>query len=310
MFDIKEQVLRDNYGEMLEAMKQEATKFYTNFKDSPDNLSEWGHNYFCAEDGERLIFDLDKPNEHECKLCHKVYKTQTFDNVWTYFYRNEAILTIMKLAVLYKMEKKQEYLDEYKKILGFYSDNYTQFTLHAKDKILDVKDLTYDVGGAARLMPQGLNEAIVIIRIIISFEILKEDLDQEFIDGVVNNLFKNAVAVLKPQIIRIHNIPCWLNSAVGAIALFTQDQELIDFVFDSEFGINNQLEQGVTEDKFWYEGSTHYNFFLLEGVVYLLSFCKLYGKEMRNQKIVEDMLIQAYHYSFDNDRLPNPNDAW
>lgn len=310
IFDVNEDFIKNDkvFSDMLNTMRDEAESFYQNFKDDPSNLSEWGHNYFCAEDGERLIFDLNKPKEHECKLCHTVYKTKTFDNVWTYFYRNEAILTLMKLAVLYRTDKKQEYLDEYKKILGFYSDNYIKFDLHAKDKIID--DVTYDVGGAARLMPQGLNEAIVLIRIIISLEILKGHIDDEFVEGVKKNLFANAMLVLKPQIIRIHNIPCWLNSAVGVVGLYTGDEELIDFVFNGEFGINEQLKQGVTEDKFWYEGSIHYNFFLLEGVTYLLAFSKMYGKKIEQEDTIKAMLVQAYKYAFDNDVLPNPNDGW
>ncbi len=310
MFDVNEKLLREDptYVGMLDTMREEAMKFCSNFHDSPEYLSEWGHNYFCPEDGERLIFDLNKPHEHECELCHKVYQNKTFDNVWIYFYRNTAILTLMKLAVLYKMEGKQEYLDEYKKILGFYSDHYVEFALHAKEHI--VEDLTFDIGGAARLMPQGLNEAIVAIRTIISLELLKDDIDEEFVAGVRKNLFGPMTEILIPQINRINNIPVWLNAAVGVIALYNNDQELKDLVFGGEFGINEQLKQGVTEDKFWYEGSIHYNFFLLEGVVDLLAFCEMHGQEVETKHIVEEMLIAAYHYAFDNDIFPNPNDGW
>ncbi len=129
-------------------------------------------------------------------------------------------------------------------------------------------------------------------------------------DGLTHKLFMPMVSILRPQLIRIHNIPCWLNSAIGVIGLFTKNQELIDLVFQGEFGINEQLKQGVTPDFFWYEGSIHYNFFLLEGVVDLMAFCELYGQEFASKDIVENMLIQAYHYGFDNDILPNPNDGW
>ncbi|MFI3206824.1 MAG: hypothetical protein R3Y33_06220 [Clostridia bacterium] len=208
IFEVKENVLKNNvsYLKMLDVMRDETKKFCAEFHDSPDYLSEWGHNYFCPEDGERLIFDLNKPQEHECQLCHTVYKNKTFDNVWIYFYRNQAILTLMKLAVLYKIDKNQKYIDEYKKILSFYADNYTKFALHAKDQIIE--DVNYDIGGGARLMPQGLNEAIVAIRIIISLEILQDDLDKDFVKGLNEKLFIPITEILTPQLIRIHNIPC------------------------------------------------------------------------------------------------------
>ncbi|MFI3172826.1 MAG: heparinase II/III family protein [Eubacteriales bacterium] len=310
IFEINEKLFKEDptYIGMLDTMRAEVSKFCAEFHDSPEYLSEWGHNYFCPEDGERLIFDLDKPHAHECELCHTVYQNQTFDNVWRYFYRNQAILTLMKLAVLYKTEGKQEYLDDYKKILGFYSDHYVEFALHAKDVI--VEDVTYDIGGAGRLMPQGLNEAIVAIRIIISLELLKDDIDAEFVSSLEKHLFMPITEILIPQINRIHNIPCWLNAAVGVIGLYLDNQALKDIVFQGEFGINTQLEQGVTSDKFWYEGSIHYNFFLLEGVVDLMAFCELHGQEFASKGVVEEMLKQAYDYAFDNDIFPNPNDGW
>ncbi|MFI3207989.1 MAG: heparinase II/III family protein [Eubacteriales bacterium] len=310
IFDVNEKLFREDpkYIGMLDTMRAEVTKFCAEFHDSPDYLSEWGHNYFCPEDGERLIFDFDRPQEHECELCHTVYKSKTFDNVWRYFYRNHAILTLMKLAVLYKMEGKQEYLDDYKRILGFYSDHYVEFALHAKDHIVD--DVTFDIGGAARLMPQGLNEAIVAIRTIISLELLKDVIDEEFVAGVKKNLFVPMTEILVPQVNRIHNIPVWLNSAIGVIGLYTKDEELLDFVFNGEFSINEQLKQGVTEDNFWYEGSIHYNYFLLEGVVDLMAFCELHGQEFASKAIVEEMLVAGYNYAFDNDIFPNPNDGW
>ncbi len=310
VFEINEKLFKEDptYVGMLDTMRTEVTKFCAEFHDSPEYLSEWGHNYFCPVDGERLIFDFDKPQEHECELCHTVYQNKTLDNVWRYFYRNHAILTLMKLAVLYKTEGKEQYLEDYKKILGFYSDHYVEFALHAKEHI--VEDVTFDIGGAGRLMPQGLNEAIVAIRTIISLELLKDDIDAEFVEGVKKNLFAPMVEILKPQINRIHNIPVWLNSAIGTIALYTHDDALLDFVFNGEFSIHEQLKQGVTEDNFWYEGSIHYNYFLLEGVVDLMAFCELHDQEFASKDIVEEMLLAGYNYAFDNDIFPNPNDGW
>ncbi len=296
------------YNAMLNEMQEQAESYAATFKDSPDALSEWGHNYFCETDGERLIFDLNKPQTHQCGLCGKIYMSKKLDNVWTYFYRNEAILTLMKLAVLYKVDGNEKHLESYKKILSFYAENYESFALHAKDKVIE--DVTYDVGGAGRLMPQGLNEAIVLIRITTSMEILKGVLDDAFIAKVTEGLFKPAVSILRPQLVRIHNIPCWINAALGVVGLYTHDQELVDAVYNGEFGINAQLKQGVTADKFWYEGSIHYNFFLLEGVVNLLVFSRLYDQPVAEQKVVEEMLAKAYQYAFNNDVFPNPNDGW
>ncbi|MFI3206823.1 MAG: heparinase II/III family protein [Clostridia bacterium] len=41
-----------------------------------------------------------------------------------------------------------------------------------------------------------------------------------------------------------------------------------------------------------------------------MAFSEIYGQEFLSKNIVEEMLIEAYNYSFDNDILPNPNDGW
>lgn len=90
------------------------------------------------------------------------------------------------------------------------------------------------------------------------------------------------------------------------------DQEMIDYAFKSQFNMHEQLKKGVTKDGFWYEGSIHYNFFLLEGVSYLFLFSKIYDYDFGQEStaILERMFVQAYQYAFDNLYLPNPNDGW
>ena len=307
---IKEKDSKDpEYNEMMNEMSKEVISFYSNFSDDYNNMSEWGHEYFCEEDGGKLEFDLNDPHSHKCLICGKNYTGKHYDNIWTYFYRNEAILNIWKAAILYKVRGDEEYLKIFKFILDFYANNYEKFVLHAKRNI--VSDLTVDIGGAAKIMPQGLNEAIITVRIINALEMLKGDLDQEYLDNLNEKFFKKLVALFKPQVCRIQNIACWINSALGLIGLFTGDKELVKFVFNSEFGINNQLKEGVTENGFWYEGSIHYNFFVLEGVTNLLLFTEIYGQDFElGKKEVRHMLTAAYEYAFDNFILPNPNDGW
>ena len=118
--------------------------------------------------------------------------------------------------------------------------------------------------------------------------------------------------LVKPQVREIHNISCWNLALLGVIGLYYKDLSLLDFVFSSQYGIKNQLEQGVTDDGFWYEGSIHYNYFLLEGLTTLLVFADAYGYDFgkREKEIIHRMLENGYLYAFDNHFFPNPNDGW
>jgi len=213
-------------------------------------------------------------------------------------------------ACLYKATDSERFLAYVKDTLKFYADNYRKFTLHAKDII--EPDLNVDVGGAGRILSQGLNEATMLVKVLNTLDMLREDLDTEFIEYVKRELFVPAIdEILVHQLNTVHNIKCWVNSAIGMAGIFFDVPVWTKLAFEGEYNIRRQLKEGVTSDKFWYEGSIHYNFFTLEGVVNLLRFCEKYGQPFGDEReTVREMLYAAYHYAFDNGVFPNPNDGW
>lgn len=295
----------------IEAMKEDVDKFMPGFSDSPDKLSRWGHYYFCDDDGGRLIFDLNSPKAHKCEICGKVYDNEILDGVWTYFYRNRAVVMALVSAVIYRATKETKYLEYSIQVIEFYATHYHEFVLHNKENVIcdSYENMAW---GCGKMMPQGLNESIAAIRFVQTIEILRNELDREWLDMVYRKMFREMYHLLAPQATAIHNISCWNLSAIGVMGLAFNDQEMLDFTFNSEFNIHEQLKRGVTTDYFWYEGSIHYNFFLLEGISYLFLFCRIYdydfGKE--SSQILNRMFVQAYSYAFDNQYLPNPNDGW
>jgi oligo-alginate lyase len=300
----------DDLSAMLNHMRIEVDGFAANFHDDPKYVSQWGHHYFCQEDGGRLIFDLDRPTEHECSVCGTIYQNELLDGVWWYLYRNEAVLTIWKSALIFALTQDQIYLQHVQNILGFYADHYLEFPLHNKKG--QMFDSIEEMGwGCGRILPQGLNESIIITRILNALELVRDDLPTEFLHDLQTNFFEPAYELLRPQVDKLNNIACWVNCAIGSMGLFLDDQEMVSFAFEGERNVRRQLRESVTADGFWYEGSIFYNFFTLEGVLNLLLFSKLYGYEFGEEaRIVKKMLHSAFLYAFDNDQFPNPNDGW
>lgn len=294
---------------MVEQMKLEVQNFYDTFNDNPSLRSEWGHHYFCKEDGHVLEYNPQDPHCHICPICKKEYSSPLLDGVWVCIYRNEAALTILKASILYLISDDKKYFDIANSLASFYLLSFEKFELHNKEGLVfdGIESMRW---GCGRIMPQNLNESIFFIRIFTALELLKEEIPNELMSYIKNDFSTSIFNLLKPQVNKIHNISCWMNSAIGVIGLFCEDKRLIDFAFDGEYNINRQLKVGVTEDGFWYEGSIHYNFFTLEGMVYLALFAKTYEKEFKEKSTVEKMLIAAYHYAFSNQQLPNPNDGW
>ena len=296
---------------VLEHMKQDVDAFLPQFSDRVSSLSRCGHYYFCDEDGGRLIFDPKQPHRHQCSICGKVYRNDVLDGVWITFYRNRAVVLAQVSALIYCVTGEEKYRRYALNVIEFYAAHYTEFPLHNKENVMgsSYDDMKW---GCGRIMPQNLNEAIVAIRFIATIEMLRDTLDDNWIAWVHQMLFREIFCLLCPQVREIHNISCWCLAAIGIMGLSLHDEEMIRFAFESPLNIHEQLSKGVTADAFWYEGSIHYNFFLLEGVSYLFLFSRLYDYDFgkKSTAIFERMLIQAYGYAFDNQYLPNPNDGW
>lgn len=303
-------IYEPSFHDMLSKMTQEVDQFFQSFDDDPSKISHWGHHYFCKDDGGLLQFDLKKPHHHQCSICNKTFQSELLDGVWVYYYRNQVALNTWKSAVLYEMTKKKKYLKYIKSMIHFYGKKYLEFPLHNKEGHI-YKDIQSAEWGCGRIMPQGLNESIWIIRMINGFEIVKKYLESEDLMTILE-LSRHIFDVLKPQVNKVHNISCWKNSAILNMGLFNRDEEMMDFAHHGTYGLEVQLTQGVTKDFFWYEGSIHYNFFTLEGIINSLLFAKVYQYHIpqRLKKIVMQMLEQAYEYAFSNHILPNPNDGW
>ncbi len=298
------------FSEAIDQMRSEIDSFMTEFSDDPTALSGWGHRYFCNDDGGRLIFDVHKPHEHVCSVCGKVYTGHVYDETWVYFYRNLAILTALKAAAVYRAGGDRKYRKYALDIIAFYAGRYKEFPLHDKEGNT-YSDIATMKWGCGRILPQGLNESIIAIRIIQALELLKDELPEGYKQMIHDSMFEEFYEVIKPQVDSVHNIRVWNLAALGASALFFCDDDILKFVFEGEYNIHRQLSEGVTPDMFWYEGSIHYNFFLLEGMMTFLVFCHVYGKDFgEDEKILFQMLENAYMYAFSNDRFPDPNDGW
>ncbi|MFI3254603.1 MAG: heparinase II/III family protein [Eubacteriales bacterium] len=295
---------------VLTEMEAEVRDYMSDFSDDPSITSRWGHIYFCNDDGGRLIYNHKEKNVHRCEVCGQVFQSEEYDGVWQYFYRNQAIVVSLVSALCFKATGNKEFLDYTKDIITFYADHYLEFEIHRKEGD-HYKDYETMAWGSSRIMPQGLNESIVGIRVAQAYEIIKEDIDDAFKTKIFD-WFQEMCRLLKPQVDQIHNIRVWNDAAIGIMGFVCGDKELVDFAFNGEFGLNNQMAQGVTKDYFWYEGSTHYNYFLLEGVCYLVLFAHLYNYEMDAK--CKDTILKMYEkgaeFTFDNGYFPNPNDGW
>lgn len=280
------------------------------FRDNYKYISGWIHDYYCDKDGAELIFERDNSDLFECPLCHYKYQDEKRKRAWITKNRYYIFDLLEEYSKKYLEDKDLEKLLYIIDSLNYYSLNYDKFVIH--DKNGTIYNNLSNAKRSGRITAQGLNEAMVMMKVVNAISNLNAYLNKETKDNILKLLFPQVFALLKPQVKKIHNIDCYLICTIGAMGILSNNKEMLDFAFNSENSFYKELNIGVTKDYFWFEGSFHYHFFILKPILELLKLAKKHKYLIPNKyyDIVKKMLINSFKISFSDTTLPSPNDGW
>jgi hypothetical protein len=124
--------------------------------------------------------------------------------------------------------------------------------------------------------------------------------------------FDPEVAALNATHHDIHNIATWQRCAVAQVALLFNDEPMWRQAIDGEFGLRQQMAEGITSDYLWYEQSLGYNNFVVSAVRTLFTTAGIYGRaaELASEMATaENLLLAPTFLRFPNGQLPNPADS-
>lgn len=281
------------------------------FKDDYKWMSGWIHDYYCDKDGAELHFDQNNSDDFECPICHCRYNDDKRRRAWVTKYRYHIFDHLEEYSKQYLLEKKEEYLKYIEEALEYYSSNYRYFEIHNKEgKIFDSNLGSSNRCG--RITAQGLNEAMIAIKIVNCIHHINHYLNKEIKKKIYDFLFPDIYHLLKSQVNRIHNIDCYEICAIGMMGIVSNNEEMLNYAFHSPFSFYKQLDHGITKDYFWFEGSFHYHLFILKPILELFIIAKEYHYIIPEKyyDIAKKMLSQVYQCSFADCFLPSPNDGW
>jgi len=94
------------------------------------------------------------------------------------------------------------------------------------------------------------------------------------------------------------------------VGLLYQDETLVSRSTGGEYGLIRQLEEGLTQDFLWREGSLHYHYYALEALTYLCEISISFNRGKWLTAIVEKMYLSPLGLSHDGYELPSINDGW
>ena len=288
------------YGAVLETAQKECAALCRTFRDQPDWVSGWGHDFACPVCAAHFVADsamaYNPPNKFVCPNCGHEAAEQKLDEAWVYYYRLEASARLESVAVcaLLGDEDAKAFMARY---LDFYAQHYAGFAIHGE--------------GNGKIMPQILDEAVWCMQVIRALYPCREMFDSQKRRMWYEKLFLPLAALVNApeKQTSVHNHVMWHKCAVGAIALCFEDEALLSEVLDGRLGIRELAARGLTQDGFWFEGSPLYHYYAMEAFT---GFCQLFAQEHPHDPLIS--LLERAHLaplalSWDGWQLPS-NDGW
>lgn len=289
-------------GKIISAVNDEAEECRQQLRiPGPERQSAWTHFYYCDDDGERLTFDPQRPTEHRCPTCDRVYTGEPKDGAWRTLMHNGAAAQAQRDALIMNTAngsgRAAAARDELQLIITGYGEHYAEYELHGKQV------------GIGRVLPQCLDEAIWGIGLLRATRWVAGQLDDRTL-AAADRLAHGLAELLRPQVGAIHNIHCWMLAALAECANRLRDQELLDFTSGSEFGAIAQLQQGFRSDGLWFEINPHYHYYTVSA---LLAWWEAVGADQVDPAVGEILgraIDAPPRLAYSDGLLPAYGDGW
>ena len=289
------------YAPVLEQARRDCRLLADAFRDQPEWISGWGHQFACPECAAQLTFDysmsFNPPNTFVCPNCGKEAVGQELDEAWVYYYR---LLTAEKLesAAACALLGDQETLAFLERYFDFYAAHYAGFAIHGH--------------GNGKVMPQVLDECVWCILLLRAYYPCRHLFAAEKKQFWYEKLFRPVAELVNAPEIQtsVHNHVLWHKSAAGSVAVCFEDDTFLDEILHGRLGIRELVEKGFTADGLWHEGSPLYHYYALEA---LTGFCQFFAVEHPDDpliKALEKTHLAGLRLSHDNWHMPSINDGW
>ncbi len=209
----------------------------------------------CPEDARPLVFDPWSPSAHRCPRCGKSYTGERHDRHWARYQHLWVAERAAHLATLAALGGPAGAGDRAREILAAYGERYWRYP--NQDNVL----------GPARLFFSTYQESIWLCNYLAAAQLLREA-------GALDEPAARAVARVADEAANLigdydegySNRQTWNNAALAAIAVWFEDQELMQRAIEGPTGLVAHLLEGFRPDGMWYEGE-NYHLFALRGLL-------------------------------------------
>lgn len=280
---IKNQIKEPGFKQRTwQQLQREADKFLKQETEIPMRGGNWEHYYINPLNGNPLVTGKligDWQWEHIDTATKQMIKSDSthiqndLDGVVVSLIHDTWAIGALQLGLAWQISGNESYARKAKEILLTYASFYKG--LPARNKKGD-SVLTFT--GKGKVHVQNLNEAIWLIDMLQSADLIWTTLSDPERDSVARNLFYPAAEVINEEKAGILNIQCWKNAATGMAGFLLNDKRLIaKAMTDTATGYFAQFRKGVTIEGIWIDRSPSYHFYALNAMVLLAQAARNYG---------------------------------
>ncbi|HUU00384.1 MAG TPA: heparinase II/III family protein [Myxococcota bacterium] len=267
----------------------------------PPEGGQWTLWYVCPEHGVSLGYD--GPGRNICPIDGHNFTGWPYDQVIFAWRHGDSARAAQDLGLAYRLSGDPSYAGEAATILLAYADVYMSYPLH------DVNGGQGNSG--ARASAQTLDESSWLIPLAWGYDLVADspaltDADRLHIE---QDLLRAALDVIRRNDAGMSNWQSWHNAAVAAVGFGLQDARLTSAAVYGPSGFIFQMQNSVTADGFWYEGSWGYHFFALDPLMHTALMAESAGIDLFGQEALHEMFGCAVRFSMPDLTLPPFNDS-
>ncbi|WP_078378867.1 heparinase II/III family protein [Sutcliffiella halmapala] len=257
-----------------------------------------GHpSWFICKDGSALFYNPNSSKQHFCEQDQHIYIGDSYDHGWLYRRHQQIIQAAFNFAHLYLITENPVYGEKAREILVGYSEVYSKYPLQSN-------------GG--RLYWQSLDEAVSLISLVQVFDIINESgfLSYREKTMIKSKFFKESAQTLMMNEKGTSNWQAWHIAAIGMIGYLLEEEELIEYAVNGEQGFFYLIENSVTEDGFWHEGSIAYHLYALRPLTWLAEYStRLTEDSLFKSEILKKMIDAPIQYAYPDHTVPTNNNG-
>ncbi|TCV96764.1 heparinase II/III domain-containing protein [Biostraticola tofi] len=263
-------------------------------------IATWGHYYFCPRHGTRLIWDRHHPHQHRCPVDNEILSGEPYDGAWWRIMNGHNCRAGYQLALLWMLTGEPSHARRVQDILLSYACYYPDYEEHGG----------IPCNGPGKMNIQTLCEANCILELAKGYDIVRETLSATQQEYIEQRLFRSAADFLcRQRQNQLHNHEVKVNTAIGVLGLLLQDDQLVRFAITEPYGLRWQLQHGLFDEGLWFEGSTHYHFYVLQGYFDWEKFARCTPWSLMNDRLYEKMLDFPLTLLTPDGTFPMINDA-